>query len=190
MKKELLTKDKIILDLEALTKSHFKGCFKEIPIFIFLYFCFLPLFCFVMVDFFNKSIELIDIIFFAFIFVGINFIIFILGLIEFISKKKAIKTENFETITDWVTEKRLYAKNSIFDKTPTYEPSLQFARSGKFLFSEIIYYSWSSLFPFDRKTLYRTSEINQDFYVIRFKNKKPFLIYNKKYFEMEEKNSP
>ncbi len=34
------------------------------------------------------------------------------------------------------------------------------------------------------------SEVNQDFYVIRFKNKKPFLIYNKKYFEMEEKNSP
>ena len=192
MKKELLTKDKIILDLEALTKAHFKGCFKAIPIFIFLYFCFLPLFCFDIVDFFNKSIELIDIIFFAFIFVGINFIIFIIELIKFISRKKAIKTEDFVIITDWLTEKRIFPKRTFYyhhTGTPK-EPSLIFARSGKFLFSETIYYSWSSLFPFDCKDLFRTSEINQDFYVIRFKNKKPFLIYNKKYFEMEEKNSP
>ena len=190
MKKELLTKDKIIFDLESITKADFKSCFRAIPIFIFLYFCFLPYFCIVRAFLFKKSIELIDIIFFAFIFVGINFIIFIIELIEFISRKKAIKTENFEIITDWLTEKRLFSKWSFFGETSTYEPSLQFARSGKFLFSDTIYYSWSSLFPFDSKTLSRTSEINQDFYVIRFKNKKPFLIYNKKYFEMEEKNSP
>lgn len=66
MKKELLTKDKIIFDLESITKADFKGCFRAIPIFIFLYFCFLPLFCLDFVYFFKKSLELIDIIFFAF----------------------------------------------------------------------------------------------------------------------------
>ena len=123
-----------------------------------------------------------------FIFVGINFIIFIKDLIIFISRKKAIKIENFEIITDWLTEKR-FSKMTFLGRIQ--EHSLIFARSGKFLFSDgVVYYSWSSLFPFGNKDLFRTSEINQDFYVIRFKNKKPFLIYNKKYFEMEEKNSP
>lgn len=192
MKKELLTKDKIIFDLESITKADFKSSLELIPFFIFLYFCFLPYFCLVRAFLFKKSIELIDIIFFAFLFVGINFIIFIIELIKFISRKKAIKTEDFVIITDWLTEKRIFPKRMFYyhhTGTPK-EPSLIFARSGKFLFSETIYYSWSSLFPFDCKDLFRTSEINQDFYVIRFKNKKPFLVYNKKYFEMEEKNSP
>lgn len=189
MKKELLTKEKIIFDLESITKADFKSCFRAIPFFIFLYIGFLPLYCLLLLLLFKESLSFLDVFFFTFIFWGINFIIFIIELIEFISRKKAIKTENFEIITDWVTEKRLFAKRSFFSETSNCEPSLQFARSGKFLFSETIYYSWSSLFPFDIKALYRTSEINQDFYVIRFKNKKPFLIYNKKYFEMEETKS-
>lgn len=192
MKKELLTKDKIIFDLESITKADFKSCFELIPFFIFLYIGFLPIYCLLLLLLFKESLSLLDILFFTFIFWGINFIIFIKDLIIFISRKKAIKTENFEIITDWLTEKRIYPKRTFYyhhTGTPK-EPSLQFARSGKFLFSDTIYYSWSSLFPFDCKDLFRTSEINQDFYVIRFKNKKPFLIYNKKYFEMEEKNSP
>ena len=192
MKKELLTKDKIIFDLESITKADFKSCFRAIPFFIFLYIGFLPLYCLLLLLLFKESLSFLDVFFFTFIFWGINFIIFIIELIEFISRKKAIKTENFEIITDWLTEKRIYPKRTFYyhhTGTPK-EPSLQFARSGKFLFSDTIYYSWSSLFPFDCKDLFRTSEINQDFYVIRFKNKKPFLIYNKKYFEMEEKSRP
>ncbi len=190
MKKELLTKDKIIFDLESITKADFKSCFELIPFFIFLYIICLPIYCLLLLFLFKESLSLLDILFFTFIFWGINFIIFIKDLIIFISRKKAIKTENFEIITDWLTEKHLYSKKNFFFYNVIYEPFLQFGRSGKFLFSETIYYSWSSLFPFDIKALYRTSEINQDFYVIRFKNKKPFLIYNKKFFEMEEKSSP
>ena len=91
------------------------------------------------------------------------------------------KAKNFEIISSWVVNKK---QKTYGTRTSSPKPyRLIFANNHTYKIPTGENYCWSSLFSMDDETLYKHTDINDDFYIINIKKQKTILAYNKKFIE-------
>ena len=183
MKKELLTKGRIKADLQQFNRKYINHLVKDLT-FAFLFYWILRLFVYFIVTPFDISYKMHQVT--IIIFTIVYCIMLIVSLIPEILIVKSIfrHPEHHLIITDdYVVEKLPIVYGNAFGSRPN---TLVFAISGKYgIYDKVTYYNWSKLYVTNGETLYRFTDLNDEFYVIII-NKKPVLAYNKKWFELEE----
>lgn len=184
MQKDILTKEKILLDYKAIFKRDLKFSLPMLTIiFIFLYF-------FTYLSLISQvSSEL---------FFGTVFILFILMLIfcgfyyypEF-RKLDILKNEKFRITTDkleTISGKDFSFKRRLLKKLSLERDSAQliFASYGKYFIPLGMNYSSSTLYKMSNWSVINSSSIGDKFYLVIYKDKYILSAYNTKMFELQE----
>ena len=184
MEKELLTKGRIRADVKQFNHQHIKHLCKDL-LFGFFFYWILRFILYCILTPFNISQHVHQVI--TIIYTIAYCITLVVALIPELSISKSIlkHPERKLVITDdYVVEKLDIIYGQAFGSRTN---TLVFAISGKYAipYDKSIYYKWSKLYAMNGETLYRFTDLKDEFYVISI-NKKPVLAYNKKCFELEE----
>lgn len=177
MKKEILTKENIIIDLKLILIKEIKTAFTILPLIIFAYLLFL----------FGPHLHTKTkgfILIFWTIFCAFLTLIYIYDLICAIVPLCKIK--NFTISCDFVTKKlhkRRYKPRTLIIPRPY---TLVFSRGSKYQIPDTNNYKWSNIFEMPDKNVFHCTDLNDDFYLINVGKRKNIVAYNKKMFEYQE----
>lgn len=177
MQKEILTKQIIEKEL----KKYFSRNLLISVIFFPFYLIVCALLVFLLILLINlvvankEALKIIAIV--AVAILGL-FYLYEASIISVIAMIKTIKGD-FQISEDWVVDKlpKRYGRY-------THKPNtLVFAKGGKYAINDLNY-EWSSLFSMNDESVFRSSNIDDDFYVVSAGKSKNVLAYNKKFFDL------
>ncbi|MBR5222651.1 MAG: hypothetical protein IKV81_00595 [Clostridia bacterium] len=177
MEKEILTTEIIQKELQKYYAKNLWMFLVALPFYAFMVVC-LAFFTILFINVILPNKEALKII-------GIVMctILGLLYLYEFCNAVKdaiRIRKGNFQVTNDWVVDKLPQIRTR-----RRYRPyTLVFARSGKYGIPDTLNYKWSNLYNMYEDAVYRMSDLDDDFYVIRVGNKN-LLAYSKKMFELK-----
>lgn len=181
MQKEILTREKILIDLK---KDIHLNLVSMIFIYPLLSAFTVALFGFISFSFTGSQRVAIAV---AFVLTAIILALYIYEWIFIFIAKKQMKNLSFKISQDWVVDKlpKIYQTRVSVGRPYT----LVFAKSGKYAIHGGLNYHWSEMFSMDEKCVYESTDIDDDFYVISVGKRKNVLAYNKKKFELEEQEA-
>ena len=109
-------------------------------------------------------------------------IFYLYGFWKIISTKIGFLKGEIQITDDWLVDKlpRRYGK---YHHRPN---TLVFARSGECGLNDDFYYRWSNLYSMSEASLYRSSNLDDEFYVVSVGKIKNIIAYNKKMFELRQ----
>ncbi|MBR3594391.1 MAG: hypothetical protein IKL44_06950 [Clostridia bacterium] len=178
-RKELLTQDIIKSELKRRSVKKLRLLLLQIPIIVISYILLFNIF--IMLFDPKTAAKIVFSVACIFVFSAV-YIDEMIGSIAGIIKSK---NGNFLVEIDWVTGKK--PKRSGNGKLNNYRPNtLIFARNGKFFIPEGENNAWSKLYAMDDNSIYHSTDINDDFYIIKIGRKRTAMAYNKKHFELEK----
>ncbi len=167
MEKEIITKEHILTDIN---RDSFIFILRK----FLRFFAFSLLYALIIFGFCSKKTAF----YFFCILWALSLVKFLYFFITRILAIILVKAGKFKIANDWVVTK-LLNKNY----------TLEFARSGKYEIYNISHYCWTENLCWSDCEFFDFTELSDDFYVIRFKSLKTIMVYNKKYFELDEELS-
>ena len=174
-KKETVTNESILQDV----KPHF-----SVGRLLFIYFlCYLTILlflAFLKIFYFKGTI--------AYIALGAFTAFVIYHFIQSRINAAKIKRGQFLIVTEKLTGKReRYKMGRNFNLMHPVDYFLTFNSGKEFQIFNMDNYKWSKNFCMPEKSFFRSSNVGDEFYIITLNGVKPLCVYNKKFFELNEK---
>ncbi len=179
MQKEILTK--------AIIEKELKKFYPKNLLAGLLFFPFYALMCFLLVFFFILFINLlvrdkVTLNIIAGIIFAILAVIYFQAFASSIKVMLDIRKNNYTISTDWVVDKLPRVISRYYNSRPN---TLVFARGGEYYIPDNNY-KWSKLYAMNDESVFNSTKIDDDFYVVSSGKYKNILAYNKRMFELVE----
>ncbi len=171
MQKEILTNDKIKLDIKHNIVQESLGFLLILPMLLIVYFIWQIIF--IDLDFLYTVKIIGNVIFF--VTIVISLVYDVVFLCKIFSNFKACK---FEIVDDWVTEKKI-KRGAKLHRRPH---ALILAKNGRYEIVEKDYYTWSKLYKMNDDAVYNSFDIDDNLFLVKIGNRN-LLAYNKKFFD-------
>lgn len=184
-KKEILTKDKIKLDLMVLLKREQMQSIWILvlmPILLFLS-------VFLIINIRSYPWERIEYILYSILAI-VGLIHSVVLLRKVIIGKRRVKNAEFDVEEDTLVDSTLDARTS---RSPNIDRHLlQFARCGEYYIPYGTNYNWSKDYYMSDRGVFNTSLNGDSFYIVTYqkdKKRKPIIVYNTKLFELRDEEA-
>lgn len=175
MKKEILTREKIIHDLNYIYSTKNIIIFALITLLLGGACAWVISLCFPLVSVGDIIYAIVCLMY------ALIIICFCIVLVSSCRIKILISNNKFRITTDYLIE-RIPAKGAYKYRSPA---TLRFARYGEYAIQDNNY-TWSEMFNLDELGVFRYSTVGDEFYIVTIDDKKILLAYNKRLFELEE----
>lgn len=168
IKKEILTRDKIKIDLKNLCSHNLVRSFGGFVVTVIL--------CVVVLTMKFYS---------CLIFVIVGLLTSVLVLVKDLITLLQINKDNFGVLTD----KLIGCQDEIFINMSLrlwlFKPYIfHFSSYGKYRIPEFLHYKWSEIYRMGYKNVYNRANIGDEFYLINI-NKEIIIVYNSKHFDLK-----
>lgn len=179
MEKEILTLEIIRKDVKKYFKSIFVGFVLILPLYALI--CYIAVFLVSLVlnlvvqNKMTLNVIVVVLLSICGLVCVYEFIKTMGGFIQFLKGE-------IQITDDWLVDKlpRRYGR---YSRRPD---TFVFARCGEFGLTDSYYYKWSDLHSMNEGSLFRSSNLDEDFYVVSIGKVKNIMVYNKKMFELRQ----
>ena len=175
MKKEILTTEKIKQDYKTIYLQQVKNKSVSLLFLLPLLIAFTLPIIFAPIEY--KILCVIPCVLFA-----VSLYATLSMLFSYYKNQKSVMTEKFQILTDTLIDK--YQEVPARRHQPEKPNVLIFSKCGKFILPECLNYSFSKNFYMLETELFRSSKINDEFYLILDSRKNILQVYNTKFFDI------
>ena len=179
MDKEILTLEIIKKEIKKYFKSNFAGFVLILPFYALM--CFIAIFLISLVlNLVVQNKMALNVI--VVVLLSICGLVYVYEFIKTMGGFIQFLKGEIQITDDWLVDK-LEKRHGRYTRRPD---TFVFARCGEFGLTDDFYYKWSDLYSMNEESLFRSSNLDEDFYVVSVGKVKNIMVYNKKLFELRE----